>query len=92
MPLAFQYGQSAGEEEVIDELVSGGVVVVVAAGNDFDDACNYSPAFVPSAITVGSTTDVDQVSSFSNYGTCTDIYAPGSSITSVKNNTGNGYA
>ena len=72
--------------------MSEGVVVVVAAGNSADDACFYSPASATSAITVGSTTSGDLVSSFSNYGNCTDIYAPGSSITSVKNNTGNGYA
>ena len=77
--------------QAIDELVSGGVVVVVAAGNSADDACNYQPAFIPSAITVGSTTSGDLVSSFSNYGTCMDIYAPGSSINSVATGSGSGY-
>src|SRR6185295_2456444 len=46
------------------------------------DACNTSPARVASAITVGSTTTTDARSSFSNFGTCLDIFAPGSSITS----------
>jgi len=63
--------------------VNGGVTVVVAGGNDNSDACNYSPAFVPSAITVGSTTSTDARSSFSNYGSCTDIWAPGSSVLSA---------
>jgi len=56
---------------------------VVAGGNENSDACNFSPAFVPSAITVGSTTSLDARSSFSNYGTCTNIWAPGSSVLSA---------
>jgi subtilisin family serine protease len=87
----FQEGNSPSYTEAIDELVGEGVVVVVAAGNDADDACYYSPAFVPSAITVGSTTQSDQVSWFSNYGTCLDIYAPGSNVISVATGSGDGY-
>jgi len=60
-----------------------GVVVVVAAGNSNSDACNFSPAFERTAITVGSTTSSDSRSSFSNYGTCVQIWAPGSSIVSA---------
>jgi len=67
----------------VDTAVNSGVTVVVAGGNDNSDACGYSPAFVPSAITVGSTTSTDYRSSFSNYGTCTDIWAPGSDIVSA---------
>merc|ERR1712066_813522 len=47
------------------------------------DACNFSPAFVPSAITVGSTDSLNRRSSFSNYGSCTNIWAPGSNILSA---------
>ena len=58
-----------------------GVPVVVAAGNDyFSDACQYSPASTPEAITVGSSTMDYQPSSFTNIGSCVDIFAPGSSI------------
>ena len=57
--------------------------MVVAAGNDNSNACSYSPARAANAITVGSTASNDSRSSFSNYGTCLDIYAPGSSITST---------
>ena len=57
--------------------------MVVAAGNSDDNACNYSPARAAKAITVGSTTRNDARSSFSNYGSCLDIFAPGSSITSA---------
>jgi serine protease len=62
----------------------------VAAGNDSADACTGSPNRVPEAITVGSTANNDAMSSFSNFGTCLDIFAPGSSITSAShsNNTG----
>lgn len=64
-------------------IVAAGVTVVVAAGNSDDDACDYSPASTPSAITVGATTSSDSKSYFSNYGSCVDIQAPGSSITSA---------
>jgi len=67
----------------VDTAVDAGVTVVVAGGNDNSDACGFSPAFVPKAITVGSTTSTDSRSYFSNYGTCTDIWAPGSDITSA---------
>merc|ERR1712187_860503 len=65
---------------VIDDAVAGGITVVVASGNANTDACQFSPAFVPSAITVGSTTHFDRRSSFSNWGSCVDILAPGSEI------------
>jgi subtilisin family serine protease len=62
---------------------NAGVTVVVAAGNDNANACNSSPARAANAITVGSTTNTDARSSFSNYGSCLDVFAPGSSITSA---------
>jgi subtilisin family serine protease len=52
----------------IDAAVSSGVVVAVAAGNENDDACQYSPAYVPNAITVGATTNPFALASYSNYG------------------------
>ncbi|MDX2298504.1 MAG: S8 family peptidase, partial [Xanthomonadaceae bacterium] len=66
-----------------NNLINAGVTVVVAAGNDNQDACNFSPARVANAITVGSTTSTDARSSFSNFGSCLDLFAPGSSITSA---------
>ncbi len=76
-------GASSALDSAVANLVNAGVVTVVAAGNDNSNACNYSPARAPSAITVGSTAQGDARSYFSNYGSCVDIFAPGSSITST---------
>jgi serine protease len=76
-------GASTSTDDAVARMTNAGVTVVVAAGNDNGNACSYSPARAPSAITVGSTASNDSRSSFSNYGTCLDIYAPGSSITSA---------
>jgi subtilisin family serine protease len=70
-----------------NNLANSGVFLAVAAGNNSGaDACNYSPASAASATTVGSTTSTDARSSFSNIGSCVDIFAPGSSITSARLN------
>jgi subtilisin family serine protease len=68
---------------VVRRAVADGVTFAIAAGNDSRNACNYSPARTAEAITVGSTTSSDARSSFSNFGTCVDIFAPGTSITSA---------
>ena len=70
-------------DDAIRNLVASGVTVVVAAGNDSDDACNYSPARVAEAITVAASNSSDQQTWFSNYGSCVDLYAPGEGITSA---------
>jgi len=85
-------GTQQAMKSAVDAAVNSGVVVVVAGGNDNSDACGFSPAFVPSAITVGSTTSTDSRSSFSNYGSCTDIWAPGSSILSASHTSDTGTA
>ena len=81
-------GASSALDDAVRASISDGVVYALAAGNgDFigrpQNACNYSPARVTQGITVGSTTSSDNESSFSNYGTCVDILAPGSGITSA---------
>jgi subtilisin family serine protease len=76
-------GASTSLDNAVNNSINDGVTYVVAAGNSNANACNSSPARVAAAITVGSTTSSDARSSFSNYGTCLDIFAPGSSITST---------
>ena len=65
--------------------IASGITYAVAAGNESTNASTKSPARVTEAITVGSTTSTDARSSFSNYGSVLDIFAPGSSITSAWN-------
>jgi len=76
-------GTQQAMADAVNAAVDGGVTVVVAGGNSNSDSCRFSPAFVPSAITVGSTTSRDARSGFSNYGACTNIWAPGSDVVSA---------
>ncbi|MFP5246930.1 MAG: S8 family peptidase, partial [Thermoanaerobaculia bacterium] len=81
-------GASQALDDAVNASINDGITYAIAAGNgdifgNPQNACNYSPARVANAITVGSTTSSDARSSFSNYGTCVDIFAPGSSITSA---------
>ncbi|MFL5348641.1 MAG: S8 family peptidase [Hyalangium sp.] len=70
-------------DTALTNSVNSGVVYAVAAGNSNADACGFSPAHIPAAITVGASTIGDARASFSNYGPCLDIYAPGLNITSA---------
>lgn len=76
-------GASSALDSAVTTSISRGIAYAVAAGNSNANACSYSPARVAAAITVGSTTSSDARSSFSNYGSCLDLFAPGSSITSA---------
>ena len=78
-------GASSALDTAVNNSINDGVTYSIAAGNSNADACTQSPARVPNAITVGATTSTDARSSFSNFGTCIDIFAPGSSITSSWN-------
>src|SRR3989449_3571580 len=78
-------GASSALDTAVNNSINDGVTYSIAAGNSNADACTQSPARVPNAITVGATTSTDARSSFSNFGTCVDIFAPGSSITSSWN-------
>ena len=70
-------------DDAVAAATASGLTVIVAAGNNSADACSYSPARAPSAITIGATTSADGIASYSNTGSCVDLYAPGSGITSA---------
>lgn len=76
-------GVSSSLDAAVNNCINDGVTFAIAAGNSNANACNSSPARVAAAITVGSSTSTDVRSSFSNFGTCVDLFAPGSSITSA---------
>ncbi|MCH8558549.1 MAG: S8 family peptidase [Balneolia bacterium] len=76
-------GASAALDDAVRNSVAAGITYVVAAGNSNANACNYSPARVGEAMTVGATVSNDSRASYSNFGSCVDIFAPGSSITSA---------
>lgn len=76
-------GASSTVDAAVSRVHAAGLTVVVAAGNSGADACTTSPARVPEAITVGATTSSDLRASWSNWGTCLDVFAPGASITSA---------
>ncbi|OAQ33002.1 subtilisin-like protein, partial [Linnemannia elongata AG-77] len=86
--LSLGAGYSKVLNSAVDALVQSGMFIVAAAGNGNErnigqNACNYSPASAPTAFTVGSTNINDQMSSFSNYGQCVNIYAPGERVRST---------
>jgi subtilisin family serine protease len=74
--------QSDAANQAVAGVVASGAVVVAAAGNDFGDACAHSPGSAPDALTVGATNVGDMQASYSNSGTCVDLFAPGSMIKS----------
>ena len=73
-------GPSTSLDNATNNMVAAGIVSAVAAGNSSTNACTSSPASAASALTVGSTTITDVRSSFSNFGTCLDLFAPGSGV------------
>jgi subtilisin family serine protease len=75
-------GTDAATETAVRNAVADGVVMAIASGNSNADACNFTPARVAEAITVNASDINDARASFSNFGTCTDIFGPGVNITS----------
>ena len=73
-------GYSAALNDAVQRAIAAGVTFAVAAGNSASDACSYSPGSASSALTVGATTDTDLEAGYSNFGSCVDIFAPGSGI------------
>jgi subtilisin family serine protease len=76
-------GVSSALDTAVRNSIADGIVYAVAAGNSSANACNSSPSRVSEAITVGATTSTDARASYSNIGSCLDLFAPGSSITSA---------
>lgn len=78
-------GTNPSMEAAVRNSIASGVTYAIASGNSSADACNFTPARTAEAITVNSTDRNDARSSFSNFGTCTDIFAPGRDITAAWN-------
>lgn len=76
-------GTSPALETGIANSIAAGVTYTIAAGNQAFEACLYTPARVPDALTIGATSDTDMRAPYSNYGSCVDLFAPGHSITSL---------
>ena len=77
-------GASSALDTAVSNSIADGVTYSLAAGNDSGaNACNGSPGRVAAGLTVGSSTNTDARSSFSNIGSCVDLFAPGSNITSA---------
>jgi subtilisin family serine protease len=75
-------GSDVATENAVRNSIADGVVYAIASGNSNANACNFTPARVTEALTVNASTQADARASFSNFGTCTDIFAPGQSIVS----------
>ncbi len=76
-------GANPALDDAVRNAVAAGVTFAVAAGNSNTDACTFSPARVAEALTAGASTSDDARASYSNHGTCVDLFAPGSAITST---------
>jgi hypothetical protein len=85
-------GISSATDNAVNNLALAGVAVAVAAGNENQDACNTSPARAANVFTVAASTITDAKASFSNWGSCVDIYAPGTNILSAYAGTPTGLA
>ena len=83
MSLGGEYNQAVND--AVEGSIRSGVTYAVAAGNSATDACTFSPASAPDALTVGATTKLDAQASYSNIGSCVDLYAPGTFILSAWN-------
>lgn len=81
--MSLNAGYSSTFNAAVEKAIAAGVTIAVAAGNSGADACGYSPASTPAALTVAASTELDAQADFSNYGTCVDLYAPGTNVYSA---------
>ncbi|MFG3708007.1 S8 family peptidase [Micromonospora sp. NPDC047670] len=81
--LALGGGASTALDAAVNRSIASGVTYAVTAGSSNANACNYSPARVPAALTVAGTTATDARMPSGNHGSCLDLYAPGANITST---------
>lgn len=77
------FGNSMASKRAVEKVVANGVSVFVSAGNNNLDSCQKTYAFIDATITVGASAEDDSRASFSNYGSCVDIWAPGTNIPSA---------
>lgn len=84
-------GASQTTDDAINNAATAGVIPIVAGGNDNNNACNSSPARATHALTIGATQGNDNRATFSNFGPCVDVFAPGQSIHSGWFNSTSGY-
>lgn len=75
--------RSTSLNNAVNAAVDNDILFAVAAGNDYNDACNYSPASAEQAVSVGASDNTDSMAYFSNYGQCVDIFGPGLNIRSA---------
>jgi len=90
--LSLGSGRSDAVNQAVSRLIRAGIVVIAAAGNEDQNACATSPSSEPAVISVGATTSRDMRASFSNYGQCVDIQAPGAEIVSSNFQSNDGLA
>jgi subtilisin family serine protease len=83
-------GTSESLDAAVSNSIAAGITYVIAGGNNGTNACNESPGRVPSAITVGATDKSDKRPSYSNYGSCIDLFAPGDAIVSASHTSDTG--
>lgn len=81
--MSLRYGFTQALNDAVTNSIASGVTYAIAAANDFQDACLTSPGSTPNAITVGATDITDTRASFSDFGTCVDLFAPGVDILST---------
>jgi subtilisin family serine protease len=85
--MSVEAGLSTAMNDAVNASIASGIPYVVAAGNEADDACSHSPSSIPNAIVVGGTDSSDQRLSYSNFGPCLDLFAPGGGVPTIWNTT-----